>query len=120
MNSWKGLAGRLRLSPHGPQRRPVPELELAGHLEAEALVDWDVGFLAGFQIGGHPRGVRRGQLPADHHAAETLALLGRVRADRLQIPVRLMRVALLDNIHDPGHVACAAEAEGAEEFRAVG
>src|SRR5580704_3958649 len=46
---WSGRGPRR--TPHRPERRAVRELDLARHLEAEALVDRDVGVLAGLQVG---------------------------------------------------------------------
>src|SRR5580704_16918351 len=114
-----GRAGP-RVAPHRPDGRAIRQGDLASHLEAEALVDRDVGFLAGLQIAGHRRGVGDGDVTADHHAAVALALLGRIGADRLQIVVRLMRMALLDHVHDAHHLEAAAEGEHVHERRTVG
>jgi PAS domain S-box-containing protein len=108
-----------RRSPHRPDCRPARHGQFAGDLETEALIDRDVARLAGLQIGGGAGRIDLGQSPADDHPAIALALLSRIGPDRLEIPVRFMRVMFLDETHDAHGPDRAADPEQAEELRAI-
>ena len=87
----------FRVAPHQPLRGPVALVrDLLAHLEAEVAVVGDVHVLRRLEVRAHALGVASLEHRPEHRAAEALALMGGIGAEKLEVVVRFLRVVLLE------------------------
>src|ERR1051325_1773180 len=101
------LWGPWPLAARGAQHRgeagEVGGLDLAGDLEAEALVERRVVRVGAFEVGESAFGCDQGrQAVVEQPPDPAAALAGGIDADHRQLPVRRLRMVLVDAFADLG------------------